>query len=358
METLQAIDTGKVHEFAGRLFGVLNGAGQAVLISIGHQTGLFDTLATLPPSTSEQIARAAALDERYVREWLGGMVVSHIVDYAPASRSYALPREHAALLTRVAGPNNMAAFAQNVPMFAAVEPDIVECFRHGGGVPYAGFHGFTEVMGQLSAPIVDATLLQTTLPLVPGLIERLETGIDVADFGCGAGHALNVMAKAFPRSRFTGYDFSAEALATGRKEASRLGLTNARFELQDLAELDVSEGFDLITVFDAIHDQAKPRAVLQAIYQALRPNGTFLMADVGASSNLEENLDHPLGSFFFMASVTHCMTVSLAQGGEGLGNMWGEQKALEYLAGAGFDDVVVKKVPGDIINNFYVCGKR
>lgn len=358
METQQAIDTGRVQEFAGRLFGALNGAGQAVLISIGHQTGLYDTLATLPPSTSEQIARAAGLDERYVREWLGGMVVSRIVDYDPGDRTYALPREHAALLTRAAGPNNMAAFAQNVPLFASVEPDIVESFRHGGGVPYSGFHGFTEVMGQLSAPIVDATLLQTTLPLVSGVIERLQAGIDVADLGCGAGHALNVMAKAFPRSRFTGYDFSEEGIAAGRTEAKQLGLTNARFELQDLATLDVRDAYDLITVFDAIHDQAKPRAVLEAIHTILRPGGTFLMADVRASSNLEENLDHPLGSFFYMASVTHCMTVSLAQGGEGLGNMWGEQKALEYLADAGFRDVVVKKVEGDIINNFYVCAKR
>src|SRR6516164_4077688 len=111
---VQELDQSKVQAFAGRLFGILNGGGQAVLISIGHQTGLYDTLATLPPSTSEQIAEAAGLNERYVREWLGGMVVSRIVDYAPASRTYALPREHAALLTRAAGPHNVAAFMQNI----------------------------------------------------------------------------------------------------------------------------------------------------------------------------------------------------------------------------------------------------
>jgi SAM-dependent methyltransferase len=355
---IQELDQSKVQEFAGRLFGVLNGGGQAVLISIGHQTGLYDTLATLPSSTSAQIAEAAGLDERYVREWLGGMVVSRIVDYEPANRTYALPREHAALLTRAAGPNNMAAFMQNVPLFGSVEPEVVACFRHGGGVSYSTYRGFTEAMAGLSGPIVDASLLQTTLPLVPGLVERLEHGIDVADMGCGAGHALNVMARAFPRSRFTAYDFSPEGVEAGRTEARQLGLANARFELQDLADLDVRDAFDLITVFDAIHDQAKPRTVLKGIHTALRPGGTYLMADVGASSNLEENLDHPLGPFFFMASVTHCMTVSLAQGGEGLGNMWGEQKTLDYLAAAGFRDVAVKKVEGDIINNFYVCAKR
>jgi SAM-dependent methyltransferase len=252
----------------------------------------------------------------------------------------------------------MGAFMANIPLFAAVEPAIVECFRHGGGVPDTAYHGFTAFMAQLSAPIVDATLLQSTLPLVPGLTARLHAGIDVADMGCGAGHALNVMARAFPRSQFTGYDFSPEGIAAGQQEAQQLGLTNARFVLQDLATLDVREVFDLITVFDAIHDQAQPRTVLTAIYTALRPGGTYLMADVGASSNLEENFEHPLGPFFFMASVTHCMTVSLAQGGEGLGNMWGEQTTRAYLTGAGFRNVVVKKLEGDLINNFYICAKE
>jgi len=133
---------------------------------------------------------------------------------------------------------------------------------------------------------VDATLLQSTLLLVPGLVERLQAGIDVADIGCGAGHAVNVMARAFPQSRFTGYDFSADGIAMDQQEAQQLGLTNARFEQQDVATLDVREGYDLITVFDAIHDQAKPRTVLQNVQRALRPGGTFLMVDVNASSNV------------------------------------------------------------------------
>jgi ubiquinone/menaquinone biosynthesis C-methylase UbiE len=244
-----------------------------------------------------------------------------------------------------------------VPMCASVEPAVIESFRQGGGVPYSAFPGFSEFMAQLSAPVVDATLVQTTLPLVSGLVERLEAGLDVADVGCGAGHAVNVMAQAFPTSRFTGFDFAEESIATGRQEAAQLGLANARFEVRDVAELALENAFDLITVFDAIHDQAKPKTVLRAIYTALRPGGTYLMADVAASSNVEENIEHPLGPLFYSISVAHCMTVSLAQGGEGLGNMWGEQKSLAYLEEAGFQDVTVKRVDGDIINNFYICGK-
>ncbi|HZO26078.1 MAG TPA: class I SAM-dependent methyltransferase [Chloroflexota bacterium] len=355
--TTPELDMAKVEEFAGRLMGAFNGAGQVVLISIGHQTGLFDTLATLPPATSAQIAEATGLNERYVREWLDGMVVSRIVEYTPSSRTYALPPTHAALLTRAAGNHNLAGFAPMIPQFSTVESAVIESFRNGGGVPYSAYPHFGELMAELSAPVVDATLVQSTLPLVPGLVDRLQTGIDVADIGCGAGHAVNTMAKAFPSSRCTGFDFSEESIAMARAEAAQLGLTNARFEVQDVAALDLENAFDLITVFDAIHDQARPKTVLEAIHRALRPGGTYLMADIAASSNVEENVDHPLGPMFYAISLSHCMTVSLALGGEGLGNMWGEQKALEYLAEAGFKDVSVKRVEGDIINNFYICSK-
>ena len=355
--TAPDLDKAQIEAFAGRLFTAINGAGLTMLISIGHQTGLFDTLATLPPSTSQQIADATRLNERYVREWLNGMVVSRIVEYTPASQTYALPPVHAALLTRAAGNHNIAAFTPMLPMCGSVETAVVESFRNGGGVPYSAFPTFGGLMADMSAPVVDATLVQSTLPLVPGLLERLQAGIDVADVGCGAGHAVNVMAKAFPASRFTGFDFSEETIAAGQQEASQLGLTNAHFEVRDVTALGLENAFDLITVFDAIHDQAQPKTVLEAIHTALRPGGTYLMADIAASSNVEENLDHPLGPMFYAVSISHCMTVSLALDGEGLGNMWGEQTALEYLADAGFTDVTVKRVEGDIINNFYICSK-
>jgi ubiquinone/menaquinone biosynthesis C-methylase UbiE len=210
-------------------------------------------------------------------------------------------------------------------------------------------------MREESAQVMDVTLVEVTLPLVPGLVERLKSGIDVADVGCGSGHAINLMAKAFPNSRFTGYDFSEEGIATGRSEAAKWGLTNAIFEVQDAAKLNQTASFDLITVFDAIHDQAQPRRVLANISRALKPDGTFLCVDIQASSNLEENMEHPLGPMLYGISTMHCMTVSLALNGEGLGTVWGEQKARELLTEAGFNQIDVEHVEGDIFNSYYIC---
>jgi ubiquinone/menaquinone biosynthesis C-methylase UbiE len=355
--TTQNLDSTQVQAFAGELLGVLNGASTALMISVGHRTGLFDTMAALLPSTSADIAEATGLNERYVREWLGAMTTSRITAFDPVSGNFTLPPEHAACLTRAAGPNNMAPFMQCIPMTGSVEDGIVDSFRHGGGVPYSAYPNFQALMMDMSGPIVDASLVNGTLPLVPGLVQRLQAGIDAADVGCGAGHALNVMAQAFPKSRFTGFDFSPDGIALGQQEAQQVGLTNVRFAVQDAATLDVRGGFDLITVFDAIHDQSKPRTVLQNIERALRPGGTFLMVDVNASSNLAENLDHPLGTFGYTISCLHCMTVSLALDGEGLGAMWGEQKARQLLAETGFTQVDVKQVEGDILNNYYICTK-
>ena len=203
----------------------------------------------------------------------------------------------------------------------------------------------------------DAALIDTVLPLVEGLPARLAEGIDVADVGCGSGHAINLMAKAYPASRFVGYDFSAEAVAAATAEAASLGLTNARFEERDVATLDGAAAFDLVTTFDAIHDQARPDIVLRAIHDMLRPGGTYLCVDVRASSDVADNVDHPLGTFLYTVSCMHCMTVSLALGGAGLGAVWGEQTALAMLADAGFGDVRVETVEGDIANNYYVATK-
>lgn len=355
--TIHQIDQTKVEAFAGQMIGVLNGAALALLTSVGHQTGLFDTMAGLPPSTSRQIAEATGLNERYVREWLGAMVTGRIVEYDPAARAYRLPPEHAAALTRAAGPDNLGPLMQFIPLLAQVEEGVIESFRNGGGVPYSSFPKFQQLMSEESARVFDATLIDVTLPLVPRLVERLKAGIDVLDIGCGSGHAINLMAKAFPNSRFMGYDFSEEGTAAGRAEADVLGLSNARFEAKDVATLDEPGRYEFITAFDAIHDQAQPTKVLKAIADAVRPDGAFLMVDIAASSNLEENIEHPMGPALYMFSTMHCMTVSLALNGEGLGTVWGEQLASQKLADAGFTKVEVKQVPGDILNSYYIATK-
>jgi SAM-dependent methyltransferase len=205
--------------------------------------------------------------------------------------------------------------------------------------------------------VFDAALVDIILPLVDGLPDRLRAGADVADIGCGSGHAINVMAQAFPASRFTGIDFSDEGLAVGVAEAKSLGLTNATFVAADVTNLDSAETYDVITVFDAIHDQAQPARVLQNIYRALRPGGVFLMVDIKASSNLEDNIGVPLSSFKYAVSTMHCMSVSLGLDGVGLGTVWGQQLATSMLADAGFGEVMVHEIETDPFNNYYVARK-
>ncbi len=356
--TTQELDVARAEAFAGRMGEVMNGASLALMASIGHQTGLFDPMADLPPSTSPQIAEAAGLNERYVREWLGAMTTGGVVEYDGAGATYSLPPEHAASLTRAAGPRNVARWMQFIPFLALVEDGIIESFRNGGGVPYSDYPNFTKLTAEMTGQVFDATLIDVTLPLVPGLVDQLKAGIDVADVGCGAGHAINLMARAFPDSRFIGYDFSDEGIAAGRAEAAALGLSNAEFEVKDAATLDGARPFDLITVFDAVHDQARPAAMLSGIAAALKPEGVFLCVDIAASSDVAENIDHPLGPFLYTISTMHCMTVSLALDGEGLGTVWGEQKARQMLADAGFNDIRVERVEDDVMNNYYIARKR
>jgi SAM-dependent methyltransferase len=341
--------------FGEQMIRILSDASLALQISIGHQLGLFDTMAGLAPSTSREIADAAGLDERYVREWLGAMTTGRLVHYEACEKRYVLPPEHAALLTRAAGPDNMARMMQFIPLLGNVEASIFDCFRRGGGVPYAAYPRFHELMAEDSAAVHDHALLERILPLVEGLPARLEAGIDVCDVGCGSGHAINLMAKAYPRSRFVGYDFSAEATAAGREEATALGLQHVRLEVRDVASLGDAAGFDCVTAFDAIHDQAHPDRVLAGIAQALRPGGVLLMVDIRTSSRLEDNVDLPWAPFLYAASTFHCMTVSLALDGAGLGTCWGEQKALSMLAEAGFGPIRVETIEGDPFNNYYVA---
>lgn len=350
--TLQDFDQTRAQEFAERMLGVLNEGALALMCSIGHRTGLFDALAKLPPSTSAGIAEAANLNERYVREWLGAMVVGGIVEHDPRHMTYSLPAEHAAFLTRAATPDNVAVTAQFIPLLGSVEDGIVECFREGGGVSYSAYPRFHEVMAEDSGQTVVAALFDHILPLVPGLRERLETGMDVLDVGCGSGRALNLMAREFPESRFTGYDFSEEGITRARAGAH--GLSNVRFEVKDAAKLDEAASYDLITTFDAVHDQADPAAVLAGICRALRPDGVYLMQDIAGSSYVQNNMDHPIGPLLYTISTMHCTTVSLAQGGAGLGTMWGEEKARKMLADAGFTNVEAEQLPHDFGNSYFI----
>ncbi|WP_459649161.1 class I SAM-dependent methyltransferase [Kitasatospora sp. Ki12] len=351
--SVRELDAERQEAFAGRVVDVLNDACLGLMTSLGHQTGLFDLMAGLAPSSSEEIARAAGLNERYVREWLGGMVVGGFVEYDPEHGTYMLPPEHAASLTTAAGPDNLAGMMPFLAMMGEVEQELLGHFRTGGGMPYSAYPRFQQLQAEESARVYDLALVDAIVPLVPGLTERLRAGIDVLDVGTGEGHAVTVLAKAFPASRVTGIDIAENGIAAARASAAELGLDNARFEVSDSAE--ISGPYDLVTAFDVIHDLARPTRTLAAVAGALRPDGVFLMGDVAASSRLEENVEHPLAPALYAFSTFYCMTVSLGEGGEGLGTVWGEQTARRMLAEAGFRSVEVERVEGDILNLYYVA---
>jgi SAM-dependent methyltransferase len=352
------LDEHELEAFGGRMVGMVNEAMLALMVSVGHRTKLFDTMAAMEPATTGEIADAAGLNERYVREWLNAMTVGRIVNYDASRSTYQLPPEHAAFLTRAAGPNNMASFVQYESLMGDVEDDIVECFVHGGGVPYSKYPKFQQLMAEESARRPRRQPDRRHPALADGLVDRLKSGIDVCDVGCGQGHAANLMAQAFPQSRVTGWDFSDEGIAAATAEAQHLGLDNATFEVQDVSKTDASNRFDLITAFDSIHDQAEPATVLRNIAQALRPGGVFLCVDVAGSSRVEENMDLPLAPALYAMSTFHCMTVSLALGGAGLGTMWGEQLADQMLGEAGFTRVETNEVPEDVFNGYHVARKE
>jgi 2-polyprenyl-3-methyl-5-hydroxy-6-metoxy-1,4-benzoquinol methylase len=354
------VDRERAEAFAGRLLTALNDGALCLMVSVGHRTGLFDVMRNAPPSTSQELAARANLDERYVREWLGAMVTARVVTLDPATGRFSLPAEHAAFLTRAALADNIAVFAQYVGVLGGVEDDIVECFRRGGGVSYDRFRRFHEVMAEDSGQSVLSSLETHILPLVPGLTDRLASGIRVLDVGCGRGRIINELAGLYPRSSFTGMDLSAEATAFARDEAAQRGLANSRFIAIDLSNFDETadpDSFDFITTFDAIHDQAKPLNVLKGIFRALKPEGVYLMQDISGTSHMDRDIDHPIGTFLYTISCMHCMTVSLAQGGEGLGAMWGEEKTREYLQRAGFRSTTTHRLAHDIQNNWYVVMK-
>ncbi|HZD36979.1 MAG TPA: class I SAM-dependent methyltransferase [Nitrososphaeraceae archaeon] len=358
----------QVADFAANLTDIINGGTLSLMISIGHKTHLFDTMSKSYEqkrfATSVEIAKAANLNERYVREWLGAMVTGQIVNYDKSTDSYSLPPEHAALLTRSAGIDNFAMFFQYISLMGIVEDKIVECFYKGGGVPYSEYPRFQELQAEETSRIFDARLVDQILPLSSGLRDRLVRGIDVLDVGCGRGHAINVMAKAFPGSRFVGYDISDEGIRAANEEANKMGLSNVRFAIKDLSLMNDSEQYDLITAFDTIHDQAQPTKVLKKIYDALRmgssdeTTGIFLMQDIAASSYVNENISYPLAPTLYTISTMHCMTVSLASNGEGLGAVWGRQKAEQKLREAGFSgEIDVREIEGDILNYYYITRK-
>ncbi len=361
-------DRSKRDAFSRKMTEILNHGAVNLAMAIGYRTGLFDAMDRLDvPRSAAAVAEAAGLAERYVREWLGVMVAGGIVELLPdptAEDRFFLPRAHADLVTRRAGNANLGVYTQEIPLLttSALDP-VVRGFTTGEGVSYEHYPGFQSFMTELSDAKHRRVLVDRFLPSVDDgrLVTRLETGISVCDLGCAEGVAVLLMAEAFPRSRFTGIDISETVIEIAREIAVRRGIRNATFVQADAAALAESgafaEAFDYVTAFDAIHDQTRPADALTGVRHILKPGGAFSMIDIAAESSLAENLDHPMAPFLYTVSLMHCMPVGLADGGAGLGMMWGRQQAVSMLHTAGFTDVDVQPIPDDPFNLHFFCRK-
>lgn len=342
-------DQNELPPFAAGLVDTINKAATAMSLSIGHRLGLFDAMREGEALSPSEWSQRLGLQERYLAEWFGAVTTAGITRVDDEGR-YSLPEEHALFLGEQAPAGSMTSMMQWVGVLAPVETEIVRCFQKGGGVPYSAYPRFHDVMEEEGKLTFDA---DATLSLVPGLIERLEQGIDVLDVGCGRGRQLRLFAERFPNSRFTGYDLSNEAIATAREKAA--DLSNLRFEVLDCMRMQDEAAFDLIFTFDAIHDQPNPLQLLENIRRAMREGAVYVGQDIWAHTDVAENRDHPLAPFIYTISLMHCMTVSLAQGGIGLGAAWGEEKARELFAKAGLTDVAMHRLEHDMQNAYYVC---
>lgn len=337
---------------------VINAGAEAVMISIGHRSGLFDVMSTLVPSTSKAVADAAALNERYVREWLAVMVTAGIVQFNAHGKTYYLPKSHAACLTRDAELGNVAVYAQFIAMMGAVQEHTLNCLETGKGTRYSDYPCFHHVMAEDSGQSVVASLFDTLLPLIDGIESRLESGINVLDAGCGKGHAMIALAEKYSNSRFTGYDLCDDAIAEASHQANVRRLQNIRFVVKDLDGFDETDQYDLVTSFDAIHDQRNPQGLISGLHRALKRSGIYLMQDIGGSAELQNNLDFPMASLLYAISCTHCTPISIGQGGEGLGTMWGWETAETMLKKGGFARVERHVLPHDPMNVWFVSRKE
>ncbi|WP_410611632.1 class I SAM-dependent methyltransferase [Amycolatopsis sp. lyj-109] len=337
-------------DFAAHLTAAMTGSALTMLIGVGHRTGLL-TAAAWGPATSAGLAERAGLHERYVREWLGAMVTGGVFTYD--GREYTFPPQHAKFLLGETASNLMPSLL-TLSAFTGILPDLERAFAEGGGVPRSAYGPYLETLGAKAGDswkhIYREHLVDGFFGAVPGLEDRLTAGARVLDLGCGTGNAVAVAARAFPASHFTGLDINAGVVEQAREHR----LPNIGFIVGDAAELSADPPYDVITAFDAIHDQDRPDVVLRRIREALAPDGLFFMVDTNFSSHLEKNVGNPLAALTYSISLLYCTTTSLAEGGAALGAVWGTEKASEMLADAGFRHVEVLESPRPQ-NCIYAC---
>jgi SAM-dependent methyltransferase len=331
------LDMQRTERFAGQVLGDLGAAVSAALVYLGDRLGLYAALAEGEALTPGELAERCSIDARYAREWLANQAASGYVEYDAQAGRFRLPEEHAAVLADETSPFSMVGgFVSNAAVFQALDR-LEQAYRDGAGVAYQEhdarlFHGIERFFG----PTYRNCLVQSWLPALEGVVAALEAGATVADVGCGHGRSILLMAEAFPRARFVGFDDHAGSIDTARRRAEAAGLNGrARFERAAAHELPEA-AFDVVAFFDALHDMGDPVRAASCARRALRPGGTLMVVEPRAGDRLEDNL-HPVGRAYYGFSALVCCPASLSQPGRcGLGAQAGEARLREVLARAGF----------------------
>jgi 2-polyprenyl-3-methyl-5-hydroxy-6-metoxy-1,4-benzoquinol methylase len=334
------LDEAKLHAFVGKMLGDLGGAMSVPTVRIGHRLGLFDALAQAPATTAELARRAGGLHERYVREWALAQSANGYVDYDPAADTFSLSPEQAMIFTVKDSPVYLQGAFELVAAMIEAEAKVEECFRRGTGVRWGDHAGCLFcATGQFFRPGYVNNIVQQWLPALDGVEDRLRTGARVADVGCGVGFSTLLMAQAYPNSSFVGFDFHEPSIEEARRHAESHGLGD-RVRFEAVAAKDIGEsGFDLITMYDCLHDMGDPRGCAAHMRRILADGGTWMIVEPNAGNTPAENMN-PVGRLFYNASTMICVPTSLDQEvGEGLGAQAGEARLSEVIRSGGFASV-------------------
>jgi SAM-dependent methyltransferase len=346
------MDRSRIDDFLDRFVDLTAGATTIGLLAVADRSGLLEHLGAGNRGTSEEIAAGSGLDPRYVKEILSGLAAAGVVDYDVDSEEFALAPEHALFLSDSDSPYFMGGWFDMLPAVMSQIDGVAAATRNGGGVTFESFGpGLIRGLDRGNAPSQRAFLIKRWLPAVPGLVDRLESGMRVADVGCGSGTAAILIAEAYPNTQVTGFDIATPSLELARERSAHLG--NVEFHAAAVEEIPTDPGFDLVTTFDVVHDLADPRAGLRRIRQALTESGSYLMMEPKAESDLAGNMSSR-GAMLYGISTMHCMTQSLAVGGEGLGAAWGRQLAESYAAEAGFAGFEVLEEISNRFSTFFL----
>jgi len=334
------VDDAKLHQFIGQMLSDLGGAASIALVRIGDSFGLYKTLHARGPMTVAELAAAAGVNERYLREWLSHQAASNYLSYDPATQKFTLPPEQAMVFAVEDSPVYMTGAFTCMESFLDNLAKVQPVFRTGGGVAWDNQASclFCAV-AQFFRPGYHNNLVSNWLPALDGVVEKLERGGRVADVGCGHGLSTVIMAKAFPNSQFIGYDFHSSSIRHAQAHAKEHGVTsNARFEVGTAKDYPEKE-FDLVTFFDCLHDMGDPAGAAAHVRQSLKSDGSWMIVEPMAGDRLEDNLN-PVGRIYYAASTMVCVPTSLSQEvGAALGAQAGESRLREVAAAGGFRNV-------------------